>query len=306
MRRRLVFACCALAVFLGPADAGAQFTDARNYENTPVGLNQVEFGYAYVRANASVDPALIIADAKLDLNQAIIDYTRYFGLFHRLASVEVAVPVAGLGGSITGTEIQGSISGAGDSVYSLSMLLKGGPALSVPEFENYKPATIVGASVTVTAPTGAYNADRILNLGADRWSFKPEIAVSHPFGPDQKWQVDAYANAYFYTDNTTYHGREILRQQPLPGFEGHLSYSFTDDLWVSFDARYSFRGTTVVDGVDQDNAQRNVVLGSEMSVSIDSRNSLLIEVVKAAVHRNGPAAVGLAVKYDYVWGKGYK
>ena len=42
--------------------------------------------------------------------------------------VEAGVPVAGLSGSVSGTNIQGSVTGAGDSSYSLAMLLKG-PAL---------------------------------------------------------------------------------------------------------------------------------------------------------------------------------
>jgi hypothetical protein len=306
MNRRLVFALCVMAFFHCPPAALAQFTDAHSYDNTPAGVNQVEFGYTFVRANASIDPSLIIAGAKLDLNQGTIGYTRYLGLFHRLAWVEATVPAAGLSGSVTGTNINRSISGLGDSGCALSMLVKGGPALTVPQFKDYRPTTVVGVSLAITAPTGAYDPNRILNLGSDRWSFKPEIALSQPFGPDGKWQLDMYGNVYFFTDNTTYRGKEILRQQPLPGLEGHISYSFNDRLWASFDARYSFRGTTFVEGVDQGNPQRNVVLGSEMSVSINARNSLLIEFAKAAVHHNGPAISGVSVKYDYMWGKGYR
>ena len=306
MKRRRIFAWCAMALFFGPRPAWAQFTDAHSYDNTPVGTNQLEFSYAFVHANASIDSSLTITGAKLDLNQGTIVYTRYFGLFHRLAWVEAAVPAAGLGGSITGTTIQRSISGMGDTGCAVSMLLKGGPALSVSQFKDYTPTTIVGVSFTATAPTGAYDPNRILNLGSDRWSFKPEIALSQPFGPDGKWQLDVYANAFFFTDNTSYRGREILRQQPLPGVEGHLSYAFTDRLWASVDTRYSFRGTTLVDGVDQGNAQKNVVLGSEIGVSLNARHSLLIELAKATVHHNGPAVAGVSVKYDYVWGRGYK
>jgi len=185
-------------------------------------------------------------------------------------------------------------------------LLKGGPALSVEQFENYKPTTTLGVSFTLTAPSGQYNAGKVLNLGSNRWLFKPEIALSQPFGPEQKWQVDAYANAYFYTDNTSYRRREILHQQPLPGFEGHLSYSFNDSVWVSLDTRYSFRATTFVNGIDQNNGQQNFILGSEMNVSINTRNSLLFEFAKALVHQNGPALTGFAVKYDYTWGRGYR
>jgi len=218
--------------------------------------------------------------------------------------VNAALPIADLSGKVLGTKIRGSVIGAGDSNYQLGALLKGGSALSVAQFTDYKPRTVVGVSLTVTAPTGLYHGNKILNLGADRWVLKPEIALSHPFGPEQKWQMDVYANAYFYTDNSAYHGREILRQEPLPGVEGHISYGFTDKLWASLDTRYSFRATTFVGGIDQENPQKNFILGSEMSVSINSRNSLLFEFAKAAVHQNGPEVVGFAVKYDYTWGNG--
>jgi hypothetical protein len=313
MRRRrslptkipLVFVWFAL-VCLRDSPAHAQFTDAHNYDNTPVGTNQVELNYAFVRGNAAVDPALVISGARLNLNQSTIDYTRYFGLFRHLMWAEAAVPVAHLSGSITSVPIAGSIAGAGDSAYAVAMLLKGGPALSVTQFDDYTSTTAVGVSLTVTAPTGRYAADKILNLGSDRWSFKPELALSHPFGPDKKWQLDTYANVYFYTDNTAYRGREILRQEPLVGLEGHISYVFSPSVWLAADTRFAFRGTTFVDGVDQDNAQQNLLLGSEMNVSISSRHSILFEVAKAAIHENSPAAVGFSVKYDYTWGRGYK
>ena len=304
MSKWLISSCFALAVLHVPKQASAQFSGPRTYDNTPVGINQVELSYTYVHANASIDTSLIITGANFNLNQGIIDYTRYFGFLHRLTWVEASVPVAGLGGSISGTNIHGSTTGAGDSSYEFAMLLKGGPALSLTQFENNEPTTTLGASVIVTAPTGLYHANKILNLGSDRWSFKPEIALSHPFGPEHKWEFDAYANSYFYTDNTSYHGREILQQQPLPGVEGHISYSFNDSLWASLDTRYSLRGTTLVNSVDQKNTQQNFILGTEINVSINSRNSLVFEFAKALVHQNGPALVGFSVKYDYTWGKG--
>lgn len=305
MNRRLLLACLVVAA-LDVTLAWAQFTDPHSYDNTPVGTNQLELSYAYAHSDTSIDTSLVITGAKLNLNQGIIDYTRYFGAFHRLMWAEATVPIGGLTGSISGTSIQGSITGAGDSSYQVAMLLKGGPALSVTQFENSKPTTILGTSLTITAPTGLYNPIKILNLGSERWFFKPEFALSHPFGPEQKWQLDAYVNSYFYTNNTSYHGTEILRQQPLPGVEGHISYSFNDKVWASLDTRYSFRGDTFVNGVDQDSGQRNFVLGSEINVSINNRNSLLFEFADALVHRNGPALVGFSIKYDYIWGKGYK
>jgi hypothetical protein len=267
----------------------AQFTDARNYDNTPVDINQLELTYAYAHSNTSIDTSLVIAGASLSLNFGSIDYTRYFSFLDRLAWFEADVPLAGLNGSISGTRIQNSVTGVGDSSYEFAFLLKGGPALNVAQFASYKPTTTVGVSLTITAPTGLYDARKLLNLGSDRWSFKPEIALCHPFGPDQKWEVDAYANAYFFTDNTAYHGVEILRQQALPGLEGHLSYSFTSNLWASLNTRYSFRGDAFVDGMNQNNAQQNFTLGSEINVSLNSQTAIVFELAKALVHQNGPA-----------------
>ena len=306
MIKRFLFVSLILSAICFPEQVCAQFTDAHNYDNTPVGINQIELSYAYAHGNSSLDTSLIIENAKLNLSQGMISYTRYFSLAKRLAWVSAGLPIAGLNGEVTGTSVRGSVTGTGDSSYQFGALLIGGPALSISQFDNYKPRTILGISLSLTAPTGLYNATKILNLGADRWSFKPEIALSHPFGPQQKWQVDAYANDFFYTDNTSYRGHEILRQGQLPGFEGHISYSLTDKLWISADTRYSFRGTTWVNGVNQDNPQRNFVLGSEMNVTINARQSLLFGFAKILVHHNGPAIVGFAVKYDYTWGGGYK
>jgi Putative MetA-pathway of phenol degradation len=306
MGKRLRFVCFALVILRFPDQVYAQFAEAHHYDNAPVGVNQLELAYAYARSDASIDTSLVVADARFDLNQGTFTYTRYFGFLHRAAWVEASVPLADLSGSISGTNIQGSTTGSGDSSYAVTALLKGGPALSADQFTDYQPTTTVGVSLTISAPTGQYNSNKLLNLGSDRWSFKPEIAVSHPFGSEQKWQCDVYAHAYFFTDNTSYKGREILRQEPLPGLEGHVSYFFVHNAWGSIDALYSFRGATVVDGVHQNDAQQSFMLGSEVNVSLNPRNSLVFQFAKALVHQNGPALTGFAVKYSYSWGKGYR
>src|SRR5262245_30793681 len=109
MDKRLLLTLLTLAAIYIPDQARAQFNDPRTYNNTPVGINQIELGYTYVRDNASIDTAVIIAGAKLNLNQGIAHYTRYSSFLNRLMWVEVSVPVANLSGSITGTNISRSI-----------------------------------------------------------------------------------------------------------------------------------------------------------------------------------------------------
>lgn len=303
---RLLLAYLAVAALRAPDQVLAQFTDPHNYDNTPVRTNQVELAYTYARSDVSIDTGLVIAGGKFVLNAGTIDYSRYFGLANHLMWVNGAVPIAGLSGSITGTNIRGSINGAADSSYQVAALLKGGPAHSVADFDNYKPETIVGVSFSVAVPSGEYNGNKLLNLGSDRWLFRPEIALSQPFGPDQKWQLDTYANCEFYTDDVSYRGTKVLSEQPLPGFEGHVSYTFSDKLWAALDTRYSLRGDTSINGVDQNDSQQNFIIGSELNLALNSQHSLVFEFAKALVHRNGTAYTGFTVKYDFVWGKGYR
>lgn len=299
---RLFRAIVAITASCNPPSLYAQFTEARTYAVAPVGINQLELTYARAHADASIDTSLEIVGAHFEQNEGVVSYTHNFGMLGQLAWVKMDVPFASVSGSVAGTSISGSTTGAGDSSLQFTALVKGGKALGAVEFATYKPTTTLALSVTVGAPTGEYDADKVLNLGSHRWSFKPEFAVSHPFGPEQKWEVDGYVNVYFFTDNRTYHGAEILRQEPLPGLEGHISYDFTRSLWASLDLRYSFRGDTIVDGVNQNDAQESLIAGTEATWSPSSNHSLVISVAKALVYRNAPAETRVALKYVYHWG----
>ncbi len=83
MDKRPLILCFALAAL--HAHACAQFTAPRNYQNTPVGINQLELAYAYGRSNTSIDTSFIVSGAKFNLNQGLMDYTRYFSFLHRVA-----------------------------------------------------------------------------------------------------------------------------------------------------------------------------------------------------------------------------
>jgi hypothetical protein len=306
MTGRRFFVLVVIAACLGSRPLYAQFTDPRTYTVAPVGLNQLELDYAYAHTNASLDTSLEVVGAHVTLNTGVLSYTHNFSALGHLAWVKASVPFASVSGSVAGTELSGSESGAGDSSFELAALLMGGAALSAQKFATYESATTLGVSLTVGAPTGEYAPDRLLNLGSHRWSFKPEFGVSIPFGPEQRWVADGYLNAYFFTDNTEYHGVEILRQEALPGIEGHISYSPSSSFWASLDLRYAFRGDTAVDGLDQNNTQQNLTIGSEASWSANEHHSLNLVFAKAVVHKNAPAYTGFALKYVYSWGTGSK
>jgi len=303
---RIFTAVATIAALCFPGFSYGQFTDPRTYTPGTVGVNDFEFDYTYARQNGSIDTSLVVGSAILELNKGDLSYTHNFSLLGQFAWVNATVPYAFVSGSVAESNISGSTNGPGDSSLELAGILMGGKALSAPELTTHEQTTSVGVSLTVTVPTGEYNADRVLNLGTHRWSFKPEIGVCYPFGPEQKWEIDGYINALFFTDNTAYRGVELLRQEPLPGVEGHISYTVTPSFWASLDTRYAFRGETVVDGLAQNNSQQGFIVGTEVHWSPNSHNSLTLVFARALVHTNAPDYSGVVLKYVYSWGKDYQ
>jgi hypothetical protein len=288
-------ACCC------PAVLHAQFTDPRTYTAAPVGISQLELDYGHLSADSSLDTSIEVVGAHVDVNALALSYTHNFAMLGQLAWVKLGIPFASVSGSVAQTSYSRSITGAGDASLEFATLLKGGKAMREAEFATYTPETTVAFSMTVSAPTGQYSPDRLLNLGSNRWSFKPEFAVSMPFGPEQSWEADVYVNAYFFSDNTEYHGREVLRQDPLPGVELHLSHDFTHTLWASIDLRYAFRGYTVVDGQNQDDGQELLIAGAEATWSPASNHTFVFLLAKSMVYRNAPSETLVGLKYAYHW-----
>ena len=72
-----------------------------------------------------------------------------------------------------------------DPRFRFSVNLYGAPSLSLQEFADYKQDLILGASLQVSAPLGQYDSSKLLNIGTNRWSIKPELGVSKaPGGVD--------------------------------------------------------------------------------------------------------------------------
>ena len=113
-------------------------------------------------------------------------------------------------------------------MYRLSVNLKGGPAMTIGEMRQRKwqQKTLIGVSLKVVAPTGQYDPTKLINLGSNRWSFKPEMGLSRRCG---HWILDGYAavcftrNPEFLSRNEYVPGTRSQTQDPIVAFETHLS-----------------------------------------------------------------------------------
>jgi len=56
--------------------------------------------------------------------------------------------------------------------------------MGLSEFVKKEKEIVVGVSLQVGVPTGRYDDDKVLNIGANRWFIKPEIGM---FVPWRNW-----------------------------------------------------------------------------------------------------------------------
>ena len=294
-------ALVAAALLVSASAARAQELEPRAYSNAPVGLNFLILGYAYTTGDVSLDTSLPIEDAKVSTHSALLAYARSFGVWGNSGKIDLVLPYAWLSGStkVAGRSVATEVSGLGDPQVRLSYLVYGGPALTVEQFPSYEPDLIIGVSLAIRAPLGQYDSERLVNIGTNRWSFKPEIGISKTWGPVT---LELAPSVTFYTDNDDFRGR-TLQRDPLYAVQGHVIYHTSFGLWAAFDATYYGGGRTTLDGIEGE-SQQDVRVGGTLAIPINRYNSIKLSASTGAYARVGGNFTTAAMAWQFRWGGG--
>lgn len=280
----------------------AQDLEPRAYANAPVGLNFLILGYAYTRGDVAVDSSAPIEDAKLTANAAFLAYARALDVWGRAGKLDVVLPYGWVSGTATvaGQPREREVSGLADPRARFSVLLYGGPALSPTEFAEYTQDFIVGASVAVTVPLGQYDADKLVNIGTNRWSVKPELGISKRLGP---FTLELDTSVTFYTVNDDFFGGRTLKRDPLYAVQGHVIYQTPWGVWAAVDTTYYTGGATTIDG-KRGERQEHLRFGGTIAIPVDRRNSIKLYGSTGAIARAGGNFDAVGIAWQYRWGGG--
>jgi len=193
-----------------------------------------------------------------------------------------------------------SPSGLADPRFRLSVNLLGSPALTPQEFAKYQQRIIVGASLQVAAPLGQYDPDRYINLGANRWSFRPEVGVSYARG---HWILEGAGGAWLFTDNTDYVGSTTLAQTALYFATANAIWTFRRSLWLAFSYGLANGGKTRVDGAVTNELQRNDRLGATLVAPVHKSFAIRVVYTSGLSTRSGADFDSIAFGGQYTWFK---
>ena len=273
------------------------------YKVVPINVNLFQVGYVLAVGDVNFTPALPVEDAEATINTMTVMYGRTLGIFGRSANFGIVAPitVGHLEGIYIGEFTEVDRTGLRDPMLRLAVNLYGGPAMELKEFASYKPKTNIGASLRILAPLGQYDSTKLINLGANRWSFKPEIGVTRALG---KWSLEFYAGVWLFTDNTDFFGGKTREQDPIGSFQLHTLYTFKPGMWLALDINYYSGGTTKVDGLENLDLQQNSRAGLTYMVPLNRRSTLRFAYSRGARTTIGAAFDAFAVGYSYVWGGG--
>lgn len=287
---------------LSSANGWAQDLAPRAYIITPIHSNAVTVASTFLSGEILFDGSTPITDAKAKAAVPVVSVFHSFNLFGRTANFVAGLPYGRMHfrGTVSDVERLADRSGLLDSTFRLSVNLTGGRAMDVRDYVKWRQKLLVGASIRIVAPTGQYDPAKLVNVGANRWSFKPEVGLSRRWG---SWILDTYAGVWFHTPNHNfYRGSNVQTQSSIFAFEGHLSYDVKPRLWASLDGNFWVGGTTTLNGVENPaTQQRNSRIGGTMSVPLNKHQSLKFSYNYGAYTKYGGNFHSLSVAWQYSW-----
>jgi Putative MetA-pathway of phenol degradation len=283
-----------------PVLASAQELEPGAYWPLPRGLNIVTGVGGFNWGDVTFDPALPVEDASATITSTAISFTRAFSLAGRSANAGAALPVVGghVEGLYLGEHTEVDRFGLGDPRLRIAVNLYGAPTMTPREFASYRQRFIIGVSFVAVPPLGQYDSTKVINLGTNRWSFKPEIGLSRTYG---KWVIELMVGAWFFTDNTEFVGSRTREQDRIVATQVHLTHRFSSAMWLAADANFYEGGRTTVGGKQNVDLQKNSRIGATFSKGLGGGHAIRASVSRGAYTTIGADFTSIAVGYNYAW-----
>jgi hypothetical protein len=157
------------------------------------------------------------------------------------------------------------------------------PTIGYTITENETSHTVLAATGYITAPTGSYEATRVVNIGDNRWRIQPQVAVSQRFL--KVMTVDLVGSAAFYTTNSQFAaspgGYVTMSQNQTFGFEAHVMADLSKDMAVGLSYYLAAIGAKNVDApgapTTVDPSQTVQTLRFTYSIGIEKATRLLLQ-----------------------------
>lgn len=270
-------------VLVGCIKIYAQDIEPRRWTPLPLGIHVIGAGYGFTNGEIFFDPLLQAEDVTVKVNSFIVQYVQPFKLGNKLARLDVllAYNTARWDGLLVGVPTTVKRNGFSDPRLRLSLNLVGPKAIGSKEMREYMKShptnTIVGISIAVTFPLGQYFDEKILNLGQNRFIFRPQIGMVHNWG---NWSYELTGSVFLYTNNNNFTNGKTKKQDPLFALQTHLIRRFNPKVWASLSFGYGLGGQSIVNNQSNNDERSNLVGSLAFGYSLTKKQAIKVAFLR--------------------------
>lgn len=293
--RTAVRACITFAILLALAGCGrearAQDDGARLYMMTPAHLTIASLRLHYLDSNLAADPASINETGKQRTALGVFQFVQEMKVAGTQSFIFLVVPASRIEMTTGPADARTSeaVSGLGDVQLGYVIGIVGTPSLPAAAYAEHRPGLAVNLLGKLFFPTGAYQADRRMNVGANRWAVRLGVPIVYAIGERMSdphlATIELMPTITFFGANDAPFGGGTTKQKPLFILEGHATRGLARNFWASFDLLWRRGGEVATDGVGAGNSQRALSLGATGTLALGRSSSLRLTYGKV-VDRN--------------------
>ncbi len=296
------FASALSCVFLSvvAVSASAQELTPRTYWPAPHGTKFAVVGYSHASGDIVTDPSLPLVGVDSRIDTSILAYQQTVNLAGRTTNIQLELPYVDgtTRGEFRGQAANREVSGIGDFSATLAVNLMGAPSMTKSQFQEFRrdPKPILATSIRVVAPTGEYDADKLINVGTNRWAAKFKLGYLRPMPSNTV--LELAAGVWIFEDNDEFVG-STREQEPIGAFDLSFVKRFRPGFWGSIDANYYTGGRTTVDGNKRADLQRNSRLGVSVAYPFAGRHAIKASFSAGVVTESGGDYNTIILNYLY-------
>lgn len=283
----------------------AQELEPRLWSHLPIGINFAGGAYVYTEADISFDPVLYIENVEMELDTWAVKYIRSFELFEKTARIEVTqgFQEGRWTGLVNGVSSSIRRSGLSDAFLRFAINLYGSPPLKGKEYAAYRAKleveTIAGIALAVQLPTGDYMDDKLINIGTNRFTFRPQFGVVHTRG---NWSMEVTGAAWIFTENDEFFNGNTLEQDPLYTVQTHLVHTFRPGIWAGASVGYGYGGESTVNGVKKNDRKGDLAWALSLSYPILQKLAVKVAYIGTRTQeKTGFDSDSIAVGFSTFW-----
>jgi len=275
------------------------------WSHLPKGMNFAGIGYVYTDADISVDPVLNLEDVQMKLHIWAAKYIHTFEMFDKAARIDItqAYHEGNWVGLLNGTPAEVSRRGLSDTFLRFAANLYGAPPLSGKDYTAYRQnsdtETIVGMGLVIRLPTGEYMNDKLINLGQNRFVFRPQLGVQHTWG---KWSAELTGEISIYTNNNDFFNGNKLEQEPLYIMHGHLIHTFRPGLWAGVSFGYDIGGESTINAVNKNDRRQDIAFAFNFAYPINRSSGVKVGYIRTRTQESvGMDTDTLTAAFSVLW-----